>query len=191
MAYDINAEDRKILLILAREAIVSRLENRSPFWPSHSSALDERRGAFVTVHKEGMLRGCIGRMVADTPLEKIVRDMAMAAAFEDPRFPPLGKGELGSIDLEISVLSPMEPCRPEDLVTGIHGAYLSKGYRSGVFLPQVATEQGWNRDTFLEHLCYKAGLPGGAYLDPDAKLLCFTAVVLRDRDYGDLATGQG
>jgi uncharacterized protein len=78
-----------------------------------------------------VLRGCIGRMVADTPLEKIVRDMAMAAAFEDPRFPPLGKNEIGSIDLEISVLSPMEPCRPEDIVPGVHGAYLSKGYRSG------------------------------------------------------------
>ncbi|MFH2113515.1 MAG: AmmeMemoRadiSam system protein A, partial [Spirochaetota bacterium] len=146
-------------------------------WPNHSSVLDERRGAFVTVHKKGRLRGCIGRMVADTPLEKAVRDMAMAAAFEDPRFPPLGKSEVESIDLEISVLSPMEPCRPEEIVPGVHGAYLSKGYRSGVFLPQVATEQGWDRDTFLEHLCYKAGLPSGAYLDQDAKLMRFTAVV--------------
>jgi AmmeMemoRadiSam system protein A len=137
-----------------------------------------------------MLRGCIGRMVADTPLEKTVRDMAMAAAFEDPRFPPLGRSELDSIDLEISVLSPMEPCRPEDILPGAHGAYLSKGYRSGVFLPQVATEQGWNRETFLEHLCYKASLPSGAYLDPDARLMRFTAVVFGERDQGSLATGQ-
>jgi uncharacterized protein len=190
MAFDINAEDRKILLALAREAIASRLESRSPVWPSHSSSLDERRGAFVTIHKQGMLRGCIGRMVADTPLEKIIRDMAMAAAFEDPRFPPLGKTDLVSIDLEISVLSPMEPCRPEDIVPGIHGAYLAKGYRSGVFLPQVATEQGWDRDTFLEHLCYKAGLPSGSYRDPDARLWSFNAVVFGERDSGDQVTGQ-
>ncbi|OHD77600.1 MAG: hypothetical protein A3J97_09945 [Spirochaetes bacterium RIFOXYC1_FULL_54_7] len=190
MAFDVNAPDREILLALAREAIVSRLENRSPVWPSHSSALNERRGAFVTIHKRGMLRGCIGRMVADTPLEKAVRDMAMAAAFEDPRFPPLGKSELESINLEISVLSPMEPCRPDDIIPGIHGAYLTKGYRSGVFLPQVATEQGWDRDTFLEHLCYKASLPSGAYKDPDANLLRFTAVVFGDQVLGNLAIGQ-
>jgi uncharacterized protein len=190
MAFDVSAEDRKILLAIAREAIVSRLQNRSPVWPGHSRALDERRGAFVTIHKNKVLRGCIGRMVADTPLEKTVRDMAMAAAFEDPRFPPLGKNEPGSIDLEISVLSPMEPCRPEDIVPGVHGAYLSKGYRSGVFLPQVATEQGWDRETFLEHLCYKASLPSGAYLDPDAKVMRFTAVVFGDLNYGDLATGH-
>jgi AmmeMemoRadiSam system protein A len=177
MAFDIATEDRIVLLALAREAIVSRLCNRSPVWPDHSKALDERRGAFVTLHKNGLLRGCIGRMVADTPLEKAVRDMAMAAAFEDPRFPSLGKPELDEIDLEISVLSPMEPCRPDEIIPGMHGTYLVKGYRSGVFLPQVATEQGWNREHLLEHLCYKAGLPSGSYLDPDAKLFCFTAVV--------------
>ena len=182
MAFNLASKDRKILLALAREAIVSRLENRSPAWPDHDKVLDERRGVFVTLHKKGMLRGCIGRMVADTPLEKAVRDMAMAAAFEDPRFPSLGKAELEEVDLEISVLSPMEPCRPDEIVPGIHGTFLSKGYRSGVFLPQVATEQGWNRENLLEHLCYKAGLPTGAYLDPAAKLYCFTAVVFGEHD---------
>jgi AmmeMemoRadiSam system protein A len=182
MAFDLAIEDKRTLLALAREAIVSRLGNRSPVWPSHSRALEERRGAFVTLHKHGMLRGCIGRMVADTPLEKAVRDMAMAAAFEDPRFPSLSKAELAEIELEISVLSPMEPCRPDEITPGVHGTYLVKGYRSGVFLPQVATEQGWNRETLLEHLCYKAGLPSGAYLDPDAKLFSFTAVVFGEGD---------
>lgn len=182
MGFDIDIQDRKMLLALAREAIVSRLENRNPVWPSHDKALEERRGVFVTLHKKGVLRGCIGRMVADTPLKKAVRDMAMAAAFEDPRFPPLGKAELETLDLEISVLSPMEICRPDEIVPGVHGAYLAKGYRSGVFLPQVATEQGWNRENFLEHLCYKAGLPSGTYLEPDAKLMRFTAVVFGERD---------
>jgi len=87
MAFDLAMEDKKTLLALAREAIVSRLENRSPSWPVHGAALEERRGAFVTLHKNSRLRGCIGRMAADTPLEKTVRDMARAAAFEDPRFP--------------------------------------------------------------------------------------------------------
>lgn len=180
MVFKLNDEDGKALLAMGREAIVSRLENRTPVWPHHGRALDERGGVFVTIHKNRALRGCIGRMVADTPLYKAVRDMAMAAAFEDPRFPPLGKPELDAIDLEISVLSPMEPCRPDEIVTGIHGAYLAKGYRSGVFLPQVATEQGWNRDSFLEHLCYKAGLSSGAYLDPDARLMRFTAVIFSE-----------
>jgi AmmeMemoRadiSam system protein A len=182
MAFEIDAGDKKTLLALAREAIVSRLENRSPVWPRHSKALDERRGAFVTLHKQGALRGCIGRMVADTALEKTIRDMAMAAAFDDPRFPPLGKSELDAIELEISILSPMEACRPDDIVPGIHGAYLVKGYHSGVFLPQVATEQGWNREVFLEHLCYKAGLPSGAYLDSGARLMRFTAVIVSELD---------
>ncbi|MGD9938192.1 MAG: AmmeMemoRadiSam system protein A [Clostridia bacterium] len=189
MVFDVSREDRKVLLALARESIVSHLENRSPVWSGHSKTLDEHKGAFVTIHKHKMLRGCIGRMVADTPLEKTVRDMARAAAFEDPRFPPLGMNELDSIELEISVLSPMKPCEPEDILPGIHGAYLSKGYRSGVFLPQVATEQGWDQEAFLEHLCYKAGLPIGAYLDPEAKLMCFTAVVFGERDQGSLAAG--
>lgn len=182
MAFDVCIEDKRTLLALAREAIVSRLRNRSPVWLGHSDALEERRGAFVTLHKKGTLRGCIGRMVADTPLEKVVRDMAMAAAFEDPRFPSLSMSEVDAVVLEISVLSPMELCRPDGIVPGVHGAFLAKGYRSGVFLPQVATEQGWNREIFLEHLCYKAGLPSGAYMDPDAKLMRFTAVVFSEGD---------
>ena len=119
MPFDLSEADKTILLKIAREAIISRLDNRRPEWPSHSGTLDEQRAAFVTLHKKGRLRGCIGRMVADITLEKVVREMAMAAAFEDPRFSPLAKAEIQDIDLEISVLSPMEQCKSEDIVPEI------------------------------------------------------------------------
>jgi AmmeMemoRadiSam system protein A len=109
--------------------------------------------------------------------------MAAAAAFDDPRFPPVTERELGNIDVEISVLSPFEPCAPEDVSPGLHGVYLVRGGRSGVFLPQVAPEQGWDRQELLEQLCVKAGLEPGSYLLPDARLYRFTATV-----FGELET---
>ena len=119
------------------------------------------RGAFVTLRKGGELRGCIGRIVSDEPLPQLVSRVAFEAAFRDPRFPPLSAGELGGVDVEVSVLSP--PRRipsPESVVVGRHGVVLHKGGRSAVFLPSVATEQGWDRVALLDNLCGKAGLAG-------------------------------
>jgi AmmeMemoRadiSam system protein A len=173
---------RRVMILTVREAIRARLDARKPRWPATNAELDAPRGAFVTLHKQGMLRGCIGRMKADIPLIEVVRDMAIAAAFEDPRFPPLDIREFDSIDIEISVLSPFEPCKPEEVIPGEHGVYIIKGYRSGVFLPQVAPEQGWDRQQLLENLCRKAGLEQGAYLSAESKLFSFAACVFGEHD---------
>jgi AmmeMemoRadiSam system protein A len=191
MDFTIAPEERQALLADARETIAARLENRRPEYRREaalrvlaggSSVLLQPCGVFVTLHKNGALRGCIGRMSSPDPLEKTVRIMAAEAAFEDPRFPPLTKNEWPACDIEISVLSPMEPCPDPQLVeVGVHGLYLSLRGRSGVLLPQVPVEQGWNREEYLDYICVKAGLPPAAFADPEARLLTFTATVFGER----------
>ena len=179
----LTIQEKRLLLKGAREAIQARLEQRKPNFPDHFNSITYNYGVFVTLHKHGSLRGCIGHMTGDAPLYSTIATMACAAAFEDPRFPPLRQEELPHCDIEISVLSPMEPTDPESIIPGMHGAYLVYGGRAGVFLPQVATEQGWDRETFLEHLCYKAGLPAGSCYKPGAKLFSFTALVFGEKDF--------
>ncbi|MDR0473788.1 MAG: AmmeMemoRadiSam system protein A [Treponema sp.] len=182
MDFVINEEERCFLLASARETIAAQLEKRGPVYPklkaTEDSALLKPCGAFVTLHKGKQLRGCIGRMSASFPLEETVRLMAHEAAFGDPRFPPLSKEELPMVSIEISALSPMEACHdPGSVKVGLHGLYLVYGGRSGVLLPQVPVEQGWNQDEYLEYICIKAGLPPGSYNAPGAKLSTFTALV--------------
>lgn len=179
----LTTEEKLLLLKGAREAIQARIEQRKPIFPDGFNTITHNFGAFVTLHKHGSLRGCIGHMTGDAPLYSLITTMACAAAFEDPRFTPLRRDELPHCDIEISVLSPMEPAQPESIIPGIHGVYLVYAGRSGVFLPQVAPEQGWDRDTFLEHLCYKAGLPAGSCYKPGAKLFSFTALVFGEKDF--------
>lgn len=183
MSFVITKEEQEALLADARESIASRLENRQPRYvrsaaPAEKSAFKEPCGAFVTLHQGQNLRGCIGRMIASLPLEETVRVMAREAAFGDPRFPPLGKGELEKCRIEISALSPLSICPdPRQVKVGTHGLYLIRGNRSGVLLPQVPVEQGWDLAQYLEYICIKAGLPPGSYDAPDATLYTFTAVV--------------
>jgi len=185
MDFTIDSEEKKILLTQARETIKVELERRKPVYgeiPSRAdSALQKPCGAFVSLHmkdKERSLRGCIGRMSATMPLIETVRLMAKEAAFGDPRFPPLKRDELDFCQIEISALSPMTPCAdPRQVKVGVHGLYLSRGGRSGVLLPQVPVEQGWNLDEYLDYICVKAGLPPKSYEAPDAQLLTFTAIV--------------
>ena len=135
-------------------------------------------GAFVTLKIEGRLRGCIGNVLGDGPLFKTVARMAQAAAFEDPRFPPLSRDEFDELELEISILGPVTECPdPERIEIGRHGLILRKGVRSGLLLPQVPVEWNWDRKAFLEHTCAKAGLPGNAWKDPSAQLYWFEAEV--------------
>jgi AmmeMemoRadiSam system protein A len=183
----VTAEERRILLADARESIAAALEKRSPSYTreaatEENSALAQHCGAFVTLHIETdrgrRLRGCIGRMTAAEALEKTVRVMAVEAAFSDPRFPPLSPDELPRCHIEISALSPLEPCPdPRTVQVGVHGLYLIRRGRSGVLLPQVPVEQGWNRDEYLDYICVKAGLPPHSYDAPDGQLSTFTAVV--------------
>jgi AmmeMemoRadiSam system protein A len=197
MAFTITETEKKALLEDARETIAAKLEGRSPVYgrepelaaavKAGNSALTAQCGAFVTLHKfgaggpagrGGQLRGCIGRMGSPDPLEKTVRTMALEAAFGDPRFPPLQESELAQCRIEISVLSPMEKCAdPYSVKVGVHGLYLIHRGRSGVLLPQVPTEQGWDLQEYLDYICVKAGLPPRSYEAPGAELLTFTASV--------------
>lgn len=140
--------------------------------------LAQSLGSFVTLNKDGDLRGCIGNMVGREPLWQNVWRMARAAAFEDPRFPALDAEEWTHCHLHISVLGPLSPCPdPARIVIGRHGLLLRLGMRQGVFLPQVPVEQGWDLGQYLEHLCRKAGLPAGSWRDPQALLFWFESLV--------------
>ena len=182
MEFAISAKEQNILLTQAREVISAELEKRKPSFSGEndSTALKTPCGAFVSLHIEPghKLRGCIGRMTANLPLIETVRIMAKEAAFGDPRFEPLKKDELANLHIEISALSPMTPCPdPTKVKVGVHGLLLKGRGRSGVLLPQVPEEQGWNLDEYLDYICVKAGLPQGSCGDPDTQLYTFTAVV--------------
>jgi uncharacterized protein (TIGR00296 family) len=140
-------------------------------------------GVFVTLKKHGDLRGCIGLIKGIRPLKDALPEMAVAAAVEDPRFPPVTLAELNSISIEISVLSPLQQVKTIDEITiGRDGLLLQKGRNSGLLLPQVAVEWQWNVEEFLHHLCMKAGLPPGSHLTPDAKLYKFTAQIFTEKE---------
>jgi len=176
---ELNASDKKALLKLARASISDRLKGEDAASAMEiTPALSSPSGAFVTLHKNGGLRGCIGTFSADKPLYLNVREMARAAAFQDPRFPPLKERELAEIDLEISVLTPMREIKSiEEIEVGKHGIYMMRGSYGGVLLPQVATENGWDRETFLEQTCYKAGMDGDCWRSGKTKILIFSAQV--------------
>lgn len=166
------------LLALARNSIRYYIDNKKELHieePPQNSILSEPRAVFVTLQREGNLRGCIGHMHAKMPLYKAVIKMAIAAAFEDPRFQNLTEIELEEINIEISVLSPMEKISDYKRIRmGIDGVWIKHGFHSGVYLPQVAIETGWDRDTFLSSLCSsKAGLSPQAYKDPKCEIYIF------------------
>jgi len=180
----LSKEEKKWLLKLARGTIGEKLErgsveNNLPI----SDALKQPCGAFVTLHKDGVLRGCIGLVEALRPLYKSIREMASAAAFEDPRFPPLGRNEFDEIDIEISVMSPLKRIKDvSEIEVGKHGIIMKRGGYQGLLLPQVATEQGWDRDTFLEHTCFKSGMMGDCWKQPDTEIYVFSAEVFGEKN---------
>ncbi|MFZ5586056.1 MAG: AmmeMemoRadiSam system protein A [Thermodesulfobacteriota bacterium] len=181
---ELNREEMRRLLAVARETISQLVQGRPPAaQPADLEGLQFRRGAFVTLHRRGQLRGCIGNFVSDEPLVCTVQSMAVAAASQDPRFPPVRAMEMDEIDLEISVLSPLKPIQDVDEIeVGRHGIYIVSPRGRGVLLPQVATEYGWDRDTFLDHTCMKAGLRPGCWREPDVKILIFSAQVFGEKD---------
>jgi AmmeMemoRadiSam system protein A len=169
------------LLLRARAAILAALGEPTGVTPEAAlPGLDARHPVFVTLHVAGRLRGCIGTLSGTEPLRTAVVEYALAAAFEDPRFAPLGSGELRDLTLEVSVLGPRRPLvDPGALRLGEEGLVVTSGGRSGLLLPQVATEQGWDVAAFLEATCQKAGLPRTAWRD-GARIERFAAQVFRE-----------
>jgi AmmeMemoRadiSam system protein A len=179
----LDEDEKRFLFEVARKTIVEYITNgRMPEFRSDNPKLKQKCGAFVTLHeKNGALRGCIGYVEPIKPLLQTVMDMAVACSTRDPRFHPVTSDELPKLDLEISVLSPLEEVGDmENICIGQHGLLVKKGYSSGLLLPQVATEFGWNRLQFLKETCRKAGLPGDAWKHPDTKLYMFSAQVFGD-----------
>jgi AmmeMemoRadiSam system protein B/AmmeMemoRadiSam system protein A len=179
----LNAEEKATLLRVARETLEQYLTNGTmPRYTVDEPALLQANGAFVTLKNRGQLRGCIGQMRASQELFRTVQEMAIAAATEDPRFPPVREEDLKDIHIEISVLFPMQYVNAVDEIeVGRDGLYITLGPYSGVLLPQVATEQGWDRDEFLRNVCLKAGLPTDAW-QKDAILYRFAAQVFGEDD---------
>lgn len=180
----LTRDEREKLLEIAWRTIVRFLETGTvPFFFVKEPGLLQRRGAFVTLKKHGNLRGCIGELVSDRPLYLTVQRMAIAASVSDARFPPLTLDELGEIEIEISVLSPLEPIEDvSEIEVGLHGLVIIKGKKQGVFLPQVAKEQGWDREELLRQICLKAGLPEDAWRG-DVQFYVFTADVFSQAQF--------
>ncbi|HPG40936.1 MAG TPA: AmmeMemoRadiSam system protein A [bacterium] len=180
---DLSIEEKKQLLNIARETITLVVNGKKPkSYTLEAPVFTEKRGAFVTIHKRHDLRGCIGLIRGVRPLLQTIIEMASAAALNDPRFDPVRPDELTDLEIEISVLTPMRRISSvEEITPGEHGLYIENGFYSGLLLPQVAGENGWDRKTFLEHTCRKAGLPMNAWKDSETKIFIFSANVFNDK----------
>jgi AmmeMemoRadiSam system protein A len=194
--FSLTRQERDELMRIARQSVETSVRDRKPYEPPapSSEALTQERGAFVTLKERGGLRGCIGYVAPIKPLYMTVRDVARFAALEDTRFRPVAAGELGALEYEISVLSPMRRIMDtKEIVIGQHGLLIRKGRYEGVLLPQVPVEEKWDRAEFLQEICIKAGLPQRAWQDPEADLFRFTAVVFGEHTIKPLIpaeTGQ-
>ena len=176
----ISVEDRRRLLRLAREAVEARVRHLSPPPVEQGGALDERLGAFVTIHHHGELRGCLGQLDPDETLARTIEHLATVVTDSDPRFSPVTADELPGIEIEISVLTPEQDVRDvNDIEVGRHGLIVEQGRHRGLLLPQVATEHHWDRLTFLRQTCVKAGLPPDAWQN-GARIMSFEAEVFGD-----------
>jgi uncharacterized protein len=174
--------ERKMLLQIAHEAVIALVEGRDISFPIPSPHLAEPRGVFTTIYSRGKLRGCVGFPAATLSLFQAVAETARAAASEDPRFAPVSLPEARTLRISISILSPLSPMTPSEVEIGRHGLVISQSTRRGLLLPQVPVEHGWDRETFLEQTCLKAGLPPDAW-HSGAHIQAFTAEVFGDSDF--------
>lgn len=176
----LTTDEQRDLLRLARETLHARLAGGPPPRPVRLLQPGAHSGAFVSLHVDGDLRGCIGYPGARQPLDEVVGDCAIAAATEDPRFPSVQGSELPHLTIEISVLTPIVPVADvAEIEVGRHGLVIEQGIRKGLLLPQVATEYHWDRETFLAHTCHKAGLPANAW-KTGARVFSFEAQVFSE-----------
>ena len=183
--FSLTTAEEAYLLEIARNSVETAVNKHEPYDATDGGfhSLDQERGAFVTLTKHGELRGCIGYVAPVKPLYITVRDVAALAARRDQRFRPVAPAELGDLKYEISVLSPLRRVLDtEEIQVGTHGLVMRQGGREGLLLPQVPVEEGWNRVTFLEQTCRKAGLPANAWRDQDTDIFLFTALVFGQDD---------
>lgn len=183
MERELSDSEKQVLLAIARQAVVQGvLTGKEHIEPREEKALNQRNGCFVTIKQNGKLRGCIGNFQSELPLFREVAHMALSSATRDPRFYPMKEADLENFSIEISVLSPLRKVEStEEIEVGKHGIYIEKGYYRGVLLPQVATEHGWDRQTFLKQTCLKAGLPTNAWEADDAEIYVFSAQVFGEK----------
>lgn len=176
----LNAEQKKKLLKIARDTIVEYIKNKKIIGIKETDPiLNQTMGAFVTLHENNQLRGCIGNIIGEKALYLTVQDMSIASSTEDPRFSPLTKEEIPLIHIEISVLSPLKKIKNSDeIILGKHGVLVKNNTQGGVFLPQVANETGWTKEEFMNNLCaHKAGLPKDAWKKNQCEIYIFNAEV--------------
>jgi MEMO1 family protein len=180
----LSNSEKKELLKIARATLEKHVRGgKIPEDIPKDDKLQEKRGVFVTLQKHGELRGCIGYVEGIKPIYEAVRDNAINASSNDPRFPPVQPNELKDIDIEITVMTPLERITdPNVIEVGKHGILIRKGWNQGLLLPQVATEYGWNREEFLENTCRKAGLPVNAWKDKDAEIYIFSGEVFGEKE---------
>ena len=176
---------KKILLEIARKSVASAVKKEpAPDFSYDHPDIQAKQGVFVTIKNRRKLRGCIGRFVSDIPLYKLVSEVAISSSTEDSRFfdNPVTPSELDQLSIELSILSPLKRITdPLDFELGKHGIYVKKGFQSGCFLPQVATETGWSKEEFLSHCCSgKAGLPKEAWKHRDIEMYTFTVEIIKD-----------
>lgn len=184
--------EQQTLLEFARRALTAAVENLEFLeTPPAIEILQRPAGAFVTLHRRGRLRGCIGQLASNNPLIQVVTYCARAAALEDPRFEPVRPHELAELEIELSVLSSLFEIRFDEIVIGRHGLLISRGWQRGVLLPQVAAEYGWSAHRFLEETCTKAGLECDAWKHPDARVEAFTAEIFSEADFRRPAKAPG
>ncbi|WP_321400681.1 AmmeMemoRadiSam system protein A [Maridesulfovibrio sp.] len=178
-SFSLSQEEKDYLKNLVRKSILCRLNRQEEPTPDPvTEHMREEYGAFVTLTKNGHLRGCIGNVQGSGPLYKTIWKMARAAAFDDPRFPPLKEAEFEDIEIEISILSPIDVCKDvEQIVIGRHGLIMQRGMQSGLLLPQVAVDWKWDRKQFLAQTCNKAGMEPDAWKDPATNIFWFEAEV--------------
>jgi AmmeMemoRadiSam system protein A len=183
-------ESRAVLLRVARQAIESAMIRRPLDSLPERPEFGRPQGAFVTLTRHGQLRGCIGKIEPVDPLVRVVAHCAMAAAIEDPRFPPVIPREVPELEIELSVLSSLSPIRFEEIDIGRHGLVATRGGQRGLLLPQVADEHNWPVERFLEETCLKAGLDAYSWKQPDTRIEAFTAEVFSERDLAELLGGS-
>jgi AmmeMemoRadiSam system protein A len=180
----LNPDQKKEILKLARNTIVNYVEKGIiTRYATDDEALKQHDGAFVTIHKSGMLRGCIGMIESDNMLFETIIEMAIESSTADPRFEPLSPDELNEIEIEVSVLFPKKRIKSiDEIEMGKHGVIVKRGLASGVFLPQVATETGWSKQEFMRNLCEgKAGIEPDCYEDPGTEIYIFEADVFGEK----------